>query len=57
MICIYNNMLEHVYSESRIKAGEVIWYNLVTGAFPLQIVQRTNDVTVTNLQFLSHFCH
>ena len=50
MIYIYNNMLEHVYSESRIKAGKVIWYNLVTGAFPLQIVQRTNDVTVTNLQ-------
>ena len=55
MINIYNNMREHVYSES--KAGKVIWYNLVTGAFPLQIAQRTNDVTVTNLQCLSRFSH
>ena len=50
-------MREHGYSESGIKAGKVIWYNLITGALPLQIAQRTNDVTVTNLQFLSHFCH
>ena len=57
MIYIYNNMREHVYSESGIKAGKVIWYNLVTGAFPLQIAQHTNDVTVTNLQCLFHFCH
>ena len=49
---IQQYLREHVYSKSGIKARKVIWHNLITGALPLQIAQRTNDVTVTNLQFL-----